>query len=189
MEYKGYISHLNYTYEKITQSNESLAVVRARMSSEGDKITTLWRSVERTPWHDSGDQWRCPEHEHDIGHMSLVHFLVWHSDVKYLIGCCCCFHFTARVIRHCETRFADPGVSVTARYRFNRQIQWRQSSKGHNILTILTHLKFVLFPHNLTTLAHPYVLWYRNIASKKGFPAFYYSLSEEISKNSYYGGH
>ena len=48
MEYKGYISHLNYTYEKITKSNESLAVVRARMSSEGEKITTLWRSVERT---------------------------------------------------------------------------------------------------------------------------------------------
>ena len=41
MEYKGYISHLNYTYEKITKSNESLAVVRARMSSEGEKITTL----------------------------------------------------------------------------------------------------------------------------------------------------
>ena len=50
MEYKGYISHLNYTYEKITKSNESLAVVRARMSSEGEKITTLWRSAERTVW-------------------------------------------------------------------------------------------------------------------------------------------
>ena len=113
-------------------------------------------------WHDSGDQWWCLEHEHDIGHMSLVHFLVWHvstwhSDVKYLTGCCCCFHFTARVIRHCETRFADPGAPVTARYRFNRQIQWRQSSKGHNILTILTHLKFVLFPHGLTALAPPHI--------------------------------
>ena len=41
MEYKGYISHLNYTYEKITKSNESLAVVRARLSTEGEKITTL----------------------------------------------------------------------------------------------------------------------------------------------------
>ena len=57
MEYRGYISHLNYTYEKITRSNESLAVVRARMSSEGEKITTLWHSAE---WHkdsDMGHRW------------------------------------------------------------------------------------------------------------------------------------
>ena len=57
MEYRGYISHLNYTYEKITRSNESLAVVRARMSSEGEKITTLWHSAA---WHkdsDMGHRW------------------------------------------------------------------------------------------------------------------------------------
>ena len=116
-----------------------------------------------TAWHDTGDQWWCPELEHDRGHVSRVYFLMLHAVTKHYtdtvmwiiwrdaVGCC--FHFIARVIRHCETEVRRPGAPVTARYRFNRQIQWRQSAEVTKIWQVLTHPEVVLFP-DFTALAN-----------------------------------
>ena len=105
-----------------------------------------------TPWHDMGDQWWCPELEHDRGHVSRVYFLMLHAVTKHytksdtvmwiiwrdVVGCCC-FHFIARVIRHCETEVHRPGARwlpdtvLTDKYNDGRAQRSRKSDKSWHI--------------------------------------------------------